>query len=118
VRLSLLAVFALALPACPPAPTPPPNPPDASDSSAPAPPQPPAPAADSGVVLTPDCVAAQANLLKLQCKDARGRLLGGPNEHGTPFAAVCTDDFGKGIDIHAKCLAAASSCAGASSCSL
>jgi hypothetical protein len=73
---------------------------------------------DSGVVLVPACVAAQATLLTLKCKDARGRLIGGPNEHGVSFAAVCTDTFGKGIDVHANCIAVARDCAGVSSCSL
>lgn len=64
------------------------------------------------------CLAAQSNLLRLLCKDARGRLIGGPNEHGVAFAATCTDTLAKGVDVHANCIAAAKDCAGVSSCSL
>ena len=112
---ALVLLAAVLLAGCPtPAPQPPPSPPDASDA-APAPPTP--AAADSGVVLVPACVTAQDTLLRLGCKDARGRLIGGPNEHGVSFAAVCTDTFGKGIDVHANCITVARDCAGVSSCS-
>lgn len=118
--LTLLPLAVGLLVACPPSP-PPVVPPDASDAApvaTDAAPPPPAPSADAAPAPLDACGKAQATLLRLQCKDARGRLLGGPNEHGASFAAVCRDDATKGVDVHPACLAAATTCAGVSSCSL
>lgn len=116
--LALIPVVAIAavLVACPS--KPPIVPPDASDAAPVADATPlPVPVAPDGAQIDA-CGQAESNLLILKCKDSRGRLLGGPNEHGVPFAAVCRDDLAKGVDVHASCIANASTCAGVSSCSL
>ena len=69
-----------------------------------------APAWDSAAVATV-CSQAEATLLQLQCKDARGRLLGGPNLHGVRWADICATDMDAGISVAASCIAAATSCA-------
>lgn len=42
------------------------------------------------------CVAAQENLLRLQCQD-EGRLLGGPTRRGMPFDAFCREKIDQGV---------------------
>lgn len=112
-------VLALLAASCPPTPPGPPAPQDASalgdvlsaPEAAPVPTDAAAPPADA-------CSMAQDNLLRLGCKDARGRLLGGPTLHDAGFADVCRDTLVHGVDVHAECLARAQSCQGVTACSL
>lgn len=62
------------------------------------------------------CGAGEQNLLKLGCKDDRGRFLGGPNMHGVPWAQICRDNKANGVDMKPLCLAATKSCAEVQSC--
>jgi len=128
-KLIVLAVVFLT--ACPPTPPSPPPQPDADasavvpeagvDDAAPAPvtdaaPQDaaPAPPADAGL---DDCARAQATLEKLGCKSPVGQPLA-KNKHGVPFAVTCREDAAKQLDVHPKCIAAATSCDGVKKCSL
>ena len=91
-------------------------------------PTPPTPDADSGSVVdasvmdavppSPNdaCSAAEANLLALGCKDSRGRLLGGPNLHGVPWAQICRENAANGVDMKPTCIVAKTSCAGVFAC--
>jgi hypothetical protein len=69
--------------------------------------------ADAATVdATPNdaCQAGQVALLKLGCTDNRGRLIGGPNEHGVPWAQICRENLANGVDMKASCIAASTSC--------
>ena len=70
-KLLAFSVFTLALLGCPP--------------SGPVP----AEGLDGSLTAASPCMSAQANLLRLQCKDSEGRLLGGPNKANQQFSAVC-----------------------------
>jgi len=83
------------------------------DASPPAPPPPPAPDAGS---LVHNCGAAQANLLKLGCKDSRGRLIGGPNLHGATWASMCVNNTLAEASMNPVCVAAAQDCPTALAC--
>ena len=114
-------LVAMGVSACPPKPTPTPPPtPDATDA-----------AIDDGgaddvvavdapvdVTVLEACTLAEKNLLRLQCKDSHGRLLGGANAHGQPFAKTCADAIEKRVDVHPICIAQAKTCLEVSSCSL
>lgn len=117
---------------CPPVPSPP-GPPDADaatptasdggleDGLPPAPrpdASPPVPAPMRDAAPLDACAQAESTLLTLACKDSRGRPLGGPTKSGVPFAQVCRDSFAHGVDVHAGCLAKATSCLEVSQCSL
>ena len=56
------------------------------------------------------CAAAQANLIKLGCKDSRGRLIGGPNLHGIAWADVCRSNKANQVDMNPACIAIKTSC--------
>lgn len=60
---------------------------------------------------TDACIAAEENLLKLECKD-ENRLLGGPNRHGVAFSKTCADFVTKGLMTlqQARCLATITDC--------
>ena len=97
---------------CPPDATPAPVPvPVVVDATPPAPP----PTPDAGI-LTQNCVAAQANLLKLGCKDSRGRLIGGPNLHGATWASMCVNNTLAEAGMNPVCVAAAHDCPTALTC--
>ena len=53
---------------------------------------------------------AQTNLLKLQCKDNNGNLLGGPNASGETYANRCEDEQDTGIPTAAQCISTVTSC--------
>lgn len=57
------------------------------------------------------CKSAQEKLLSLQCMD-EGRLLGGPNKHGIPFAQTCKDYVDKGVltQKYIQCLSTITDC--------
>lgn len=59
---------------------------------------------------TNQCAAAEQNLLKLQCKDSRGYLLGGPNKSGVAFHDVCIEDQNNSIPLNPACLAQITDC--------
>lgn len=118
MRNLIPVLLLLAMTACPPATTKPPSPDgdavpppvaEAAASVAEAAPAPPAPAVDA-------CAAGEAKLLALGCKDTRGRLIGGPDLHGVGWAIQCRIDADAGVDLHAICIAAASSCAQVMQC--
>jgi hypothetical protein len=89
-RLLPLLLLSAALLGCPPGPNPPPG----SDI----------------------CAAGEQNLLKLECKDDRARLIGGPNLHGVPWAAICRENKTNGVDMKPACIAMAKSCAEVDTC--
>lgn len=63
------------------------------------------------VTDTDKCDAAELKLQELQCKDVRGRLIGGPNLSGAPFAETCrTNQQEGGIWMNPKCLSEIKSC--------
>ena len=62
------------------------------------------------------CSQGEANLLKLGCKDDRGRLLGGPDLHNIPWSQVCRNNAAHGVDMKPACMAAAASCTAVLSC--
>lgn len=79
--------------------------------------------ADSGVDAHVDsgapkdiCAAAEAKLLTLQCKDPRGRLLGGPNLSGTKWADICRDVTAGQADMKPGCISVAKSCTEVEAC--
>lgn len=90
---------------CPPATSPKP---DASDGSAAT-----LVAAEASV---DSCGLAEQNLLKLGCKDPRGRLLGGPDLHGVSWSQVCRANKTNGVDMKPECLMIATTCAGVEQC--
>jgi len=55
-------------------------------------------------------MAAQTNLLRLQCKDSNGNLLGGPNASGDTYADRCTLQQDNGIPTAAQCISTVTSC--------
>ncbi len=62
------------------------------------------------------CGLGEANLIKLGCKDDRGRLLGGPDLHGVSWAAVCRADQSHNVNMQPGCMAAAKNCEEVSKC--
>jgi len=94
--------------ACPPSPTPPV--PDADSGQ---------PIADAATEAAPPrdaCDAAEARLLELGCHDSRGRLLGGPNLHGTRWGDICRDNAAKGVSMQPACIASKKTCAEVLTC--
>jgi hypothetical protein len=90
MRFFVLALLLLC--SCPGKSTPPPVvPPDSKDPEA-------------------DCAMAEERLLQLACRDAKGRLLGGPNRRGEPFRSVCLISFRNGVSVHPLCLSHIDSC--------
>jgi hypothetical protein len=65
---------------------------------------------------TDACGAGEANLLKLGCKDGRGRVIGEANLHGESWAQICRDNKAHGVDMKPTCIAVAKDCAGVMSC--
>lgn len=109
-KLSMLALLVL-LAACPNPSTPPqPGDFDANIVDGQVQPDPGTPAQVSA------CKTAEANLLKLGCKDSEGRLLGGPNKLNQPFNVVCTNAAANRVDMNPGCLAALKSCDGVNAC--
>lgn len=109
-------LIALALVCCTTTPSPAPCPstlasatPCSQDAAAPPAPAPiikdaaPAPVLDA-------CGQGEQNLLKLGCKDERGRVIGAPNLHGQTWSSVCRANLTNGVDMKATCMAAAHSC--------
>lgn len=64
-----------------------------------------------------DCASAEKNLLHLGCRDANGRIIGGPNGRGDAFHAVCENAMANKYDINPSCLAQIKSCMEIASCS-
>lgn len=62
------------------------------------------------VVDTDMCEAAEQNLLKLECKDRRGRLLGGPNLHDEPFRQTCKNTQDSAVWLNPRCLSTIKDC--------
>lgn len=62
------------------------------------------------------CAQGEANLLKLGCKDDRGRLLGGPDLHNVPWSVVCRQDQAHNVNLQPACMAGAKSCEEVTSC--
>lgn len=62
------------------------------------------------------CDDAEEQLLRLGCKDGRGRPLGGPNLRGEPFRDICKNAMQNAVDLNPKCIAAARTCTEASRC--
>jgi len=62
------------------------------------------------------CGRAEQNLLKLQCKDQRGDVIGAPNLHGVPWAQICRDNKANGVDMKPECLMLKTNCAGVEQC--
>lgn len=62
------------------------------------------------------CDAAQANLLKLQCKDDAGHLLGGPNNSGMSYGDRCRQAESNGVPMAPQCISVATSCAQVDPC--
>lgn len=87
-----------------------PSTPCSSDASvkdaAPAPPPPPLDA----------CGLGEQNLLKLGCKDSRGRVIGSPDLHNVSWAAICRANMTNGVDMKPACMAAAKNCTEVESC--
>jgi len=63
-----------------------------------------------------DCTRAEQNLLRLQCKDSLGRLLGGGNKVGDSFSAICQNAIANHIDMNPACIAASQTCEGVNKC--
>lgn len=57
------------------------------------------------------CIAAQENLLQLQCED-EGRLLGGPTKRGLSFKDFCEEMISEGVMTpqDAQCLSKVTDC--------
>lgn len=69
------------------------------------------------VTDTDQCGLAEKNLLALECKDRRGRLLGGPNLHGESYKARCEAlQLQQNVWINPKCKAEAKTCEEAAAC--
>lgn len=56
------------------------------------------------------CAMAEAQLLKLQCRDSRGELLGGPNKHGVDFTSRCKAIQAQGVPLNPTCISTSTSC--------
>ncbi len=63
-----------------------------------------------------DCVAAEQNLLRLECKDSEGGLLGGKNRAGVPFHTVCEEYLANSVGIQPLCLSKLTTCDQLSTC--
>jgi hypothetical protein len=63
-----------------------------------------------------DCEAAEKRLQVLECKDTRGRLIGGLTLRGKPWGDVCRENIANGVDMKSGCIAQAADCAVVSSC--
>lgn len=63
-----------------------------------------------------ECVAAERRLLDLECKDRRGRLIGGPTLRNKPWQDVCRENTTNGVDMKAGCIIQSSDCDGVSRC--
>src|SRR5262245_47554188 len=63
-----------------------------------------------------ECMLAEQNLLALNCRDSRGRPLGGTNTRGEPFRDVCSTAWHNAIDMNPLCLKAAKSCEAVERC--
>ncbi len=71
--------------------------------------QPVVPAVEDGGELY--CYEAEQHLLNdLNCKDRRGRRIGGPNLKGLSFAEICRDLYTQGVNFKARCLSTAKNC--------
>lgn len=90
--LLIIPLLVLGCPATPPVPKPPPAPGGS------------------------DCEAAEKRLLVLECKDRRGRLIGGPTLKGKAWKDVCLENIDNGVDMKSGCIAQAADCAGVESC--
>jgi len=97
MRKLLLLVLPAVLLGCPATPEPKPPPP------------PPAPGGES-------CETAEKRLLDLECKDRRGRLIGGPNMHDKPWRDICHENINNGVDMKTECITRAVDCVGVSQC--
>jgi hypothetical protein len=56
------------------------------------------------------CPAAQQNLLKLECKDSRGRLFGGPNKSNEDYSTICRRNIESNVPMYAECTAKITDC--------
>lgn len=63
-----------------------------------------------------NCDAAEKKLLDLQCKDRRGRLIGGPTLRGQTWSQVCHDNTNNGVDMETTCIVQAVDCEGVEQC--
>lgn len=77
-------------------------------ASCPAPPKDPAHPDDLHPADT--CIAAEERLLQLGCRDAKGRLVGGPNRRGEPFRTVCRIAVENKVSLRPNCLAQITVC--------
>lgn len=96
-RLLLLSISSAFLLGCPPAKTGSPTCPSADEST-------------GGLSVEASCEKAEENLLKLECKDSLGRLLGGPNKKGERFASICSNAMHSSVNLRPACVAAAKTC--------
>ena len=62
------------------------------------------------------CPDAQEVLLRLQCKDSRGRFLGGANKSGEEYEAVCQRNIQNNVAMYAECTSKITNCDGVSKC--
>jgi len=62
------------------------------------------------------CTLGEQALLKLECKDARGRLIGGPNLHGMSWAQICRQNKSNKVDMKPRCISLAKSCKEVQAC--
>ena len=62
------------------------------------------------------CAAGEQTLIKLGCKDLRGRPLGGPNRHGESWQSICRQSRTDGVDMKPTCIASAATCAEVEQC--
>jgi hypothetical protein len=78
----------------------------------------PQPVEPDDVTIDKPCEAAEATLLELQCKDSKGKLLGGPTLRDVSFQQFCLDAIEEGsMDTsEAVCLAKLKSCDGVELC--
>lgn len=70
----------------------------------------PDPLAPHPVTDTDKCGDAESRLVALDCRDDRGRLLGGPNLKGVPFQERCRTAHNVGVWLNPLCLSNISNC--------
>lgn len=62
------------------------------------------------------CKAAEEHLLALECKDSKGRLLGGPNRRGESFRSICETAIKARVSLRPACIARVTSCDAVQAC--
>jgi len=65
-----------------------------------------------------NCASAESNLLRLQCKDSLGRIIGSANQNGEPFHTTCQQYLYHNVVLNTDCLTNAKTCDDVKKCNV